>query len=93
MSEYFVAWGDGSLIHKGKKITQFATEELRIVPEYTTSKTQKILFFGNYMLLLSDKGEVIRKKEGVKESENLKFQHSNIIKKNEKRRKSHFIFR
>ena len=91
MSEYFVAWGDGSLIHKGKKITQFATEELRIVPEYTTSKTQKILFFGNYMLLLSDKGEVIRKKEGVKESENLKFQHSNIIKKM-KKGENHILF-
>ena len=91
MSEYFVAWGDGSLMHKGKKITQFATEELRIVPEYTTSKTQKILFFGNYMLLLSDKGEVIRKKEGVKESENLKFQHSNIIKKM-KKGENHILF-
>ena len=91
MSEYFVAWGDGSLIHKGKKITQFATEELRIVPEYTTSKTQKILFFGNYMLLLSDKGEVIRKKEGVKESENLKFHNSNLIKKI-KKGKNHILF-
>ena len=91
MLEYFVAWGDGSLMHDGKKITQFATEELRIVPEYTTSKTQKILFFGNYMLLLSDKGEVIRKKEGVKESENLKFQHTKIIKKI-KKGKNHVLF-
>ncbi len=91
MSEYFVAWGDGSLMHKGKKITQFATEELRIVPEYTKSKTKKILFLSDYMLFLSDKGEVIRKKEGVKESENLKFQHTKIIKKI-KKGKNHVLF-
>ena len=91
MSEYFVAWGDGSLMHDGKKITQFATEELRIVPEYTKSKTKKILFLSDYMLFLSDKGEVIRKKEGVKESENLKFQHTKIIKKI-KKGKNHVLF-
>ncbi len=91
MSDYFVAWGDGSLMHDGKKITQFATEELRIVPEYTKSKTKKILFLSDYMLFLSDKGEVIRKKEGVKESENLKFQHTKIIKKI-KKGKNHVLF-
>ena len=45
MTEVFVGWGDGTLKHNGKKITQFATEDLRIIPQYTKSKTSRIFFF------------------------------------------------
>ena len=91
MTEVFVGWGDGTLKHNGKKITQFATEDLRIIPQYTKSKTSRIFFFHNFMYFLSDKGEVIRKQEGVKEPENLKFQHKSEIKKM-KKGNNHILF-
>ncbi len=91
MTELFVGWGDGTLKHNGKKITQFATEDLRIIPQYTKSKTSRIFFFQNFMYFLSDKGEVIRKQEGVKEPETLKFQHKSEIKKM-KKGNNHILF-